>query len=270
MSLKSQTLDAVSSQIRIEALPDPLENKLDADKAANIISKGILKGSSIDDIAQNLLNKLPKNMRTGPNLEDLKGFVAHTVISTMPNLDKGVAEKYAATDVSEKGVTLIADYEKFADKPYDDDAPGKTLADFDKKTGTATIGFGHAISTKEEFEKYKSGITREKALELYEKDLKITVDAVKKMVKVPLTQNQFDALVMLTFNIGPGGPKTGRGLFKSLVLKLVNEGCQDREAIERAFFNKAKSGGVRNDGLMRRRADEIELFFSGDYTRDYK
>lgn len=75
---------------------------------------------------------------------------------------------------------------------------------------------------------------------------------VSDNVKVPLTQNQFDALVSLSYNIGEGGFKS------STALKRINAGdyAGGAEAMKR--FNK--SGGGVMQGLVNRRNDEVKLF----------
>lgn len=65
-------------------------------------------------------------------------------------------------------------------------------------------------------------------------------------------QNEFDAMVLLCFNIGPGG------FARSTVLKAHNRG--DREAAARAFGLWNKSGGKVYTGLTRRRAEEAALY----------
>lgn len=72
------------------------------------------------------------------------------------------------------------------------------------------------------------------------------------MVKVPLTQNQYDALVSLVFNIG-------RGSFaRSSLLKKLNAGDMTGAAQEFPRWVYAK--GKKLPGLITRRNDEMELF----------
>lgn len=152
-----------------------------------------------------------------------------------------------------------------------------------------TIGYGHLL-TKEEFPwvrptpkdgedekaykarvsedfkkfllttKYASGLSETEYDELLKKDLKTTEDIVNRMVKVPLTQNQFDALVSLVFNIGPGS------FGKSSALRFVNARLFDRVPGAMLLFNKArdpKTGKlVELIGLTKRRHREVELWLS--------
>lgn len=76
--------------------------------------------------------------------------------------------------------------------------------------------------------------------------------AVAAAIKVPLTQNQFDALVSLAFNIGAGA------FAKSTLVRVLNGGHYDRVAAQLARWNKVD--GLPNKGLTARRAREAALF----------
>lgn len=112
-----------------------------------------------------------------------------------------------------------------------------------------TIGWGH---TKGVFPGMK--INRDTAQKYFEEDVKWAVDAVNRLVKVGLTQNQFDALVSLTFNIG----ETAFG--RSTLLKKLNAGDYDGAADEFPKW-KYQSGKVLK-GLVRRRSEEMEYFLT--------
>jgi lysozyme len=78
---------------------------------------------------------------------------------------------------------------------------------------------------------------------------------VQRLVKVRLTQNQFDALVSFDFNVGEGN------FAKSTLLKELNLGrCW---AAGREFPKWDKAKGYRLPGLTQRRADERKLFETG-------
>jgi peptidoglycan hydrolase-like protein with peptidoglycan-binding domain len=81
------------------------------------------------------------------------------------------------------------------------------------------------------------------------------VDAVRARVSVPLTQNQFDALVSFTFNVGAGA------FGGSTLLKRLNAGDYAGGADE--FGKWTKSGGKVFAGLVRRRTEEAALFRGG-------
>lgn len=113
--------------------------------------------------------------------------------------------------------------------------------------GIWTIGFGHTGRVKE-----GDKITPEKAHELLMNDIAIAERCVRTHVKVPLTQGQFDALVSFTFNLGCGR------LIQSTMLRMLNEGDYEGAAAQFPRWNKA--GGRVLPGLVRRRADEQQMF----------
>jgi hypothetical protein len=76
---------------------------------------------------------------------------------------------------------------------------------------------------------------------------------------VPLTQNQFDALVSFSFNTGASADDS--------VYEEINKGNFDRAMIELAGWRGRNTRAY--PGLKRRRNDEIELFMGGDTTREY-
>lgn len=114
-----------------------------------------------------------------------------------------------------------------------------------------TIGYGHTKTVKP-----GQLITHEEAEELLKKDMKEFENHVNKLVKVELTQNQFDALVSFTFNVGAGALK------RSTLLKKLNRGDYDGAANEFRRWNRG--GGRVLRGLVRRRAAEKDLFLDKD------
>lgn len=123
--------------------------------------------------------------------------------------------------------------------------------------GVLTIGWGH---TNDNGRKFKEGDTWTKG----ECDAELRADmqrfekAVKRRVKVALTQSQFDALVSFTYNCGEGN------LARSSLLRLVN--AKDFEGAANEFAKWNRGGGKELRGLTRRRAAEAELFRSGTQT----
>lgn len=129
---------------------------------------------------------------------------------------------------------------------------GKRVNAYDDGVGVWTIGFGTI--------KYPNGIrvkkgdtcTEQQAEDYLRNDLAKFETAINKLVKVPLTQNQFDALVSLTYNIGSGAFKG------STLLKLLNKGDYQSAADQFLAWNRA--GGKVMKGLVRRREAERALF----------
>jgi lysozyme len=89
--------------------------------------------------------------------------------------------------LSAAGLALIKTSEGFCATTYRD------------ANGYPTIGYGHRISP---CEKFPGGVTEEQALTLLANDVVCAQKAVCRLVRVPLTQGQFDALVDFTYNLG--------------------------------------------------------------------
>lgn len=101
-------------------------------------------------------------------------------------------------------------------------------------------------------------ITQAKADADLKANIQTAADAVNKLVKVPLTQGQFDALVDFVFNLGADA------FARSTLLKLVNAGRMDAAAGE--FARWIYDNGTPLPGLMRRRAAEANLFRGNSWT----
>ena len=95
-------------------------------------------------------------------------------------------------------------------------------------------------------------ITKERAEELLRDDVKRFEGQVLRLVKVPLTQGQFDALVSFTYNLGAGN------LSNSTLLRLLNVGDYSGAAAQ--FDRWVYASGKRLSGLVKRRAAERALF----------
>jgi lysozyme len=119
--------------------------------------------------------------------------------------------------------------------------------------GVLTIGWGH---TNHHGRKFKAGDiwTQTECDAEFASDMERFEAAVKKLVKVPLNQNQFDALVSFSYNCGEGNLK------KSTLLRKVNAGDFKGAAAEFSKWNKA--GGKVLRGLTRRREAEAKLFMT--------
>ena len=119
---------------------------------------------------------------------------------------------------------------------------GCRLSAYRCPSGVLTIGYGHTQGVK-------SGdvITAQQAEDLLKFDLKNFENEVNKVIKIPLNQNQFDALVSFSFNCGINNLK-----------KLVNNRNIDQIASAMLLYNKSK-GKILN-GLVKRRQAEYNLF----------
>ena len=114
-----------------------------------------------------------------------------------------------------------------------------------------TIGWGHTNHHGRQFDA-ATRWTREECHQVFLEDMHGFEVAVRRLVKVPLTPYQFDALTSFCFNCGEGN------LAKSTLLKKVNAG--DHKAAAAEFHKWNKGGGKVLPGLTRRRASESLLY----------
>jgi lysozyme len=168
--------------------------------------------------------------------------------------------KQAASTLSpsEDALTLLKGIESLHLKPYDDQT-GKDITAWCKG---ATIGYGHLI-LKNQWDTYKDGFEETDADTLFSSDLTPFVTTVQTAITVPVTQNEFDALVILVFNIGQSS-FTG-----SSVVKLVNDPAAKTsyESLEMAWKAWNKSQGQVMKGLDNRRQAEWNIYSEGVYAR---
>lgn len=106
---------------------------------------------------------------------------------------------------------------------------------------------------------FLNGINKKQGLKLLSKDLATAVNKVNTAVTVDLTQNQFDALVAFTYNVG------AQGFATSTLLHLINicdlEKLESKVQIKSAFMMWIKVKGKVSKGLITRREGEAKLFF---------
>jgi lysozyme len=123
------------------------------------------------------------------------------------------------------------------------------LAAYQDQRGIWTLGWGHTLGVVP----YQT-CSQEDADIWFVQDVQTAVNAVSRTTDVPLTQEQFDALVSLTFNIGQGSEA------HSTLLALVNQ--RNFAAAADQFLVWNHTNGVVNAGLTRRRKAERALFLS--------
>ena len=159
-------------------------------------------------------------------------------------------------NLSAQAATLLKGIEKLALKPYDDQT-GKEITQWVKG---ATIGYGHLISSSE-WETYKNGISADQSDSLFNADVGPFVRLVNRVIKTHLTQQKFDALVILAFNIGEGN------FTSSSVVKMINSPLTPTSypTLEAAWKAWNKSQGKVMKGLDNRRQAELNVYNSGVY-----
>jgi lysozyme len=138
--------------------------------------------------------------------------------------------------ISQNGINLIKHYEQCRLQTYRD------------ATGTPTIGWGHTGKDV----RMGMTITQSEADRLLTEDLARFVNAVNTYANVPLSQNQFDALVSFTYNCGEGNLRT------STLLRKLNSKDYKGAAAEFPRWNRSKGKILK--GLINRRAAEQALF----------
>ena len=153
--------------------------------------------------------------------------------------------------LSDKGKRLLMEWEGFKTEVYKDSA------------GLKTIGVGHLL-TQQELSLYEialddesrvnfhDGLTDDQVLSLLARDVRKFEQAMEQLVKVDLTQDQFDSLCSLIFNIGASN------FARSTMLKMINVSEFDKASDEFQKWNRA--GGHELPGLLKRRLAEAALF----------
>ena len=136
---------------------------------------------------------------------------------------------------SQEGISLIKSFE------------GCELTAYRCSANVPTIGFGHTAGVSD-----GDTCTQEEAENMLAEDLEEFENYVKNYVESELQQNEFDALVAWTYNLGPANLK------ESTMLKELNSG--NFEEVPRQMKRWNRAGGEVLDGLIRRREAESRLF----------
>jgi lysozyme len=156
--------------------------------------------------------------------------------------------------VSDKCIHMILHHEGVRSKPYQ--CPALLW----------TIGVGHVIDPTHARVKLEDRkalpipagwdrvLSNDEIMDILKKDLNRFEQGVERLIKVELTQGQFDALVSFSFNVGLGN------LQNSTLRMKVNRG--DFEGAAEQFLVWTKAGGKVLKGLVTRRTDERALFVS--------
>jgi len=160
--------------------------------------------------------------------------------------------------ISNNGINILKQLEgcvKLGDKHiiYDDQTGRAVWANAPLPRG-ATIGYGHLIKPGEDF---RNGITEAQATALLRADVAVAESIVQNVITGPLSQNQFDALVIFAYNIG------AKNFANSTVVKYVNNPkfhSAVYPTLESAWRAWNKSGGREMSGLNNRRNTEWLLF----------
>jgi lysozyme len=139
--------------------------------------------------------------------------------------------------ISEDGLRLIRRFEGFSALPYV--CPG----------GYLTVGYGHVVKNPDAF---RQPITEDEATQILAVDIQAAEKAVLRLITVPLTDGQFDALVSFTFNLGSGA------LQRSTLRRKVNR--EEHHDVPAEFMKWVWAGGRKLKGLAKRRAAETYFY----------
>jgi lysozyme len=140
--------------------------------------------------------------------------------------------------INAAGLALVREYE------------GLRLEAYQDTSGIWTIGYGHAGEVEPD-----DCISSARAEQLLKTDLAKAERTVAGLVKVPLTDNQFSALVSFVFNVGEGS------FAKSTLLKKLNEGGYG--LVPACLKSWIFDNGRVLPGLVKRRAAEAALWSLG-------
>jgi len=167
---------------------------------------------------------------------------------------------------SQQGIDFIKSHEGFRAVAYDDLQPNLTLTNETLIQGVLTIGYGHTHNVN-----VGDIITEAEAEELLKEDLFFAESAVRDYVNVEVTQNMFDALVSIFFNVGSHNLATkqypNNNFVGSTLLYKLNQ--SDYLACAERFKDFNKSGGQVLQGLVNRRSDEKEMFLKDMTVLNY-
>jgi lysozyme len=141
--------------------------------------------------------------------------------------------------LSKKGLELIKHFEGFSHHTYI--CPG----------GYRTIGYGHLMRDDED---YSNGITEFEGECLLHAEIFKDQLAVLRLIQVPLTQGQFDALVSFVYNLGSGA------LQRSTLRRKINK--EEHDEVPAELMKWVWAGGRKLNGLIRRRRAEGRLYMS--------
>ena len=145
-------------------------------------------------------------------------------------------------NISEDGLKLIKFFE------------GCKLDAYYCPSNVLTIGYGHTKTVHEGMT-----ITQEEADNLLNLDIREFEKYVQSIVKVPLKQHQFDALVSWTFYLGP------YNLMNSTLLKELNSSNYSKVPSEIKRWNKSNNKVL--DGLVKRREAEAKMFWNENWEQ---
>lgn len=173
-----------------------------------------------------------------------------TATALPANLLRAMSDGGASTlTTSQNGIDLIKRFEAYKEKMYNDAA------------GHCTIGYGSKLHSgncdgRANEQPYVNGVSEADATRMLQAELSTYEATIGSTAKVPLNQNQFDALASFVYNVGLSA------FNKSTLAKLLRGGDYTGVPAEIKKWTKARVNGQLVDlkGLVKRRGEEAELF----------
>ncbi len=173
---------------------------------------------------------------------------AHWSETRVDSPNEGAGFEAPALKISESCINFIKEHEGFSEKAYWDNTQW-------------TIGYG----TRCDPDDYPNGITKEEAdylLRVMLKDFENTVDKALAKGTVTHSQQQYDAIISFTFNLGPQWIKSSNRIYQYILFGHPSE---------LDFVNSmgawANAGGKVVQGLMQRRMAEADMYLNANYER---
>jgi GH24 family phage-related lysozyme (muramidase) len=257
--------------VKYDAFGDPVYEK-EGESTAKPAATATLSGKGVDIIKE--FEGLHQSVFKSPhNDKDYVGY-GH-------ELNKDTQEQVMVQEVSETATEIVLrSTEKFP--PFGEAKLGERSEwiSWANKTANKLLGVTRALhgtspqkhpkGTPLTFygEKYDNGITRQQADALFDNDIKPSIEAVRKNIKTPITQNQADALISLGHSLGPVS------FASSTVATAINQKNFAKATTEFMRYNKVKAvipeykdgivskvpQTVINSGMTKRRLTEATLF----------
>ncbi len=140
--------------------------------------------------------------------------------------------------ISDAGIRFIKSFEGFRSHPYLDVA------------NIPTIGYGHTKNVTLAM----PGIAENIACDLLQQDLHPCEISIQRLIKVELSQGEYDAIASFIFNLGSGSFQ------RSTLRQKINR--NEKQDAAKEFLKWCYAAGRKNKGLLRRRYAEMQLFLS--------
>ena len=181
-------------------------------------------------------------------LEDIVVTGTKLPSSKSANLWSTQRRNVSELSISQRGIDFLIAREGLVTYPYND------------SEGFATIGVGHLLHRSKVTAADRrnwAGFTQKDAQQLLKKDLKKEFEPkIRELLKVPLTQYEYDAICSFAFNIGIGNRKKKTGFASSEFLRELNNGH---------YNGSLMLHWKRPSSITGRRKKEVDLFNNGTY-----